>query len=86
MNSLPTAEGRKDAFAKMQKYVLEQVYTVPLGSFTKVQARAVQREGLRAVPHPAHVERVVHELSGRHGRHHPATTGQRAADPAHRQR
>jgi peptide/nickel transport system substrate-binding protein len=38
MNSLPTVEGRKDAFAKMQKYVLEQVYTLPLGSLTKVQA------------------------------------------------
>lgn len=38
MNSLGTLEGRKDAFAKMQKYVLDQVYTVPLGSLTKVQA------------------------------------------------
>jgi peptide/nickel transport system substrate-binding protein len=38
MNSLPTVEGRKEAFAKMQKYVLEQVYTLPLGSLTKVQA------------------------------------------------
>ncbi len=45
---------------------------------------AVQREGLRALPHPAHVERVVRELSRRHGGHHPATIGQRAADPAHR--
>ena len=38
MNSLPTVEGRKDAFAKMQKYVLEQVYALPFGSLTKVQA------------------------------------------------
>jgi peptide/nickel transport system substrate-binding protein len=38
MNSLPTLEGRKQAFAKMQQYVLDQVYTVPLGSLTKVQA------------------------------------------------
>jgi len=38
MNSLPTMEGRKQAFAKMQQYALEQVYTVPLGSLTKVQA------------------------------------------------
>ena len=38
MNSLPTVQGRKDAFAKMQKYALEQVYTLPLGSLTKVQA------------------------------------------------
>jgi peptide/nickel transport system substrate-binding protein len=38
MNSLPTLEGRKDAFAKMQRYALEQVYALPLGSLTKVQA------------------------------------------------
>ena len=38
MNSLPTMQGRKDAFAKMQKYALEQVYALPLGSLTKVQA------------------------------------------------
>jgi peptide/nickel transport system substrate-binding protein len=38
MNSLPTVQGRKDAFAAMQKYALEQVYTLPLGSLTKVQA------------------------------------------------
>ena len=47
----------------MQKYVLEQVYAVPFGSLTKVQAVRVQREGLRAVPHPAHVQRLVRELS-----------------------
>jgi peptide/nickel transport system substrate-binding protein len=38
MNSLPTMVGRKEAFARMQKYALEQVYTLPLGSLTKVQA------------------------------------------------
>ncbi len=38
MNSQPTVQARKEAFAKMQKYVLEQVYTLPLGSLTKVQA------------------------------------------------
>jgi peptide/nickel transport system substrate-binding protein len=38
MNSLPTVDGRKKAFADMQKYVLDQVYTIPLGSLTKVQA------------------------------------------------
>jgi peptide/nickel transport system substrate-binding protein len=37
MNELPTPEGRQKAFAKMQQYVLEQVYAVPFGSFTKVQ-------------------------------------------------
>jgi len=37
MNNLPTPEGRQEAFAQLQKYVLEQVYSVPFGSFTKVQ-------------------------------------------------
>jgi peptide/nickel transport system substrate-binding protein len=37
MNNLPTPEGRQDAYAKMQKYALEQVYALPFGSFTKVQ-------------------------------------------------
>ena len=37
MNSLPTVEGRQKTFAEMQKYVLDQVYAVPFGSFTKVQ-------------------------------------------------
>jgi len=38
MNTLPTPEGRQLAFAAMQKYALEQVYALPFGSFTKVQA------------------------------------------------
>nr|WP_294529517.1 ABC transporter substrate-binding protein [uncultured Rhodopila sp.] len=38
MNSLPTVEGRREAFARMQKLVLERVYAVPFGSLTKVQA------------------------------------------------
>jgi peptide/nickel transport system substrate-binding protein len=38
MNSLPTLDGRKQAFARMQHYVLDQVYSVPMGSLTKVQA------------------------------------------------
>ena len=39
MNTLPTpCRARKEAFAKMQKYALEQVYTLPFGSLTKVQA------------------------------------------------
>jgi peptide/nickel transport system substrate-binding protein len=37
MNGLPTPEGRQDAYAQLQKYVLGQVYSVPFGSFTKVQ-------------------------------------------------
>ena len=49
MNSLPTVQGRKEAFAKMQKYALEQVYTLPLGSLTKVQAVRSNVKGYRAV-------------------------------------
>ena len=37
MNSLPTPAGRQAAFARMQKIVLDKVYAVPFGSFTKVQ-------------------------------------------------
>ena len=37
MNDNLTAEGRQAAFAKMQKLVLEKVYAIPFGSFTKVQ-------------------------------------------------
>jgi peptide/nickel transport system substrate-binding protein len=41
MNQLPTPEGRQEAFARMQKLVLERVYAVPFGSFTLVEgARA----------------------------------------------
>ena len=54
MNSLPTPEGRKQAFAKMQQYVLDQVYTVPLGSLTKVQAVRSNVKGYRAVSHSPH--------------------------------
>jgi peptide/nickel transport system substrate-binding protein len=38
MNTLPTADGRQDAFVRMQKITLERVYAVPFGSLTKVQA------------------------------------------------
>jgi peptide/nickel transport system substrate-binding protein len=37
MNTLPTPEGRQEAFARMQQLVLQRVYAVPFGSFTKVQ-------------------------------------------------
>jgi peptide/nickel transport system substrate-binding protein len=37
MNNLPTPEARQDAYAQMQKYVLEQGYSLPFGSLTKVQ-------------------------------------------------
>ena len=38
MNTLPTPERRHEAFARMQKLVLERVYALPFGSFTKLQA------------------------------------------------
>jgi peptide/nickel transport system substrate-binding protein len=38
MNTLPTPEGRQDAYARMQSLVLERVYAVPFGSFTQVEA------------------------------------------------
>jgi peptide/nickel transport system substrate-binding protein len=37
MNTAPTPLARQQAFTGMQQYVLEQVYAVPFGSFTKVQ-------------------------------------------------
>ncbi len=45
MNTLPTAQGRQQAFARMQKLVLDRVYAVPFGSFTKVQAVRSNVEG-----------------------------------------
>ena len=45
MNTLPTEEGRQQAFARMQKLVLERVYAVPFGSFTKVQAVRANVDG-----------------------------------------
>lgn len=38
MNTLPDAAERQQAFAVMQQYVLDQVYALPFGSLTKVQA------------------------------------------------
>ena len=37
MNNQPLAADRQAAFARMQKLVLERVYAIPFGSFTKVQ-------------------------------------------------
>ena len=45
MNTLPTPEGRHEAFARMQQLVLDRVYAVPFGSFTKVQAVRSNVEG-----------------------------------------
>ena len=38
MNTLPNANDRQDAFARMQKMALEKVFAVPFGSYAKVQA------------------------------------------------
>lgn len=38
MNTLPTEKGRQEAFARMQKLVLDRVYAIPFGSYTKLQA------------------------------------------------
>ena len=45
MNTQPTEQGRKDAFARMQKLVLERVYAIPFGSYTKVQATRADVQG-----------------------------------------
>ena len=59
MNSLPTAEGRQAAFARMQKYRAGAGLRLPLRLADQGAGGAFQREGLRAVPHSAHVERLV---------------------------
>lgn len=38
MNTLPTPMGRQEAYARMQKLVLERAYAIPLGSLTQVEA------------------------------------------------
>ncbi|MBV8650297.1 MAG: ABC transporter substrate-binding protein, partial [Alphaproteobacteria bacterium] len=38
MISLPTAEGRQAAYAKMQQIIFDKAYALPFGSLTKVQA------------------------------------------------
>ena len=45
MNTAPTQEGRQKAFARMQALVLERVYSIPFGAFTKVQAVRSNVEG-----------------------------------------
>ena len=62
MNTVPTDQERQKVFGEMQKYTLDQVYAMPFGSLTKVQAVRAERSGVRAVPHPAHVERLVREM------------------------
>jgi peptide/nickel transport system substrate-binding protein len=47
MNTKPTAEARQEAFARTQKLVLERVYALPFGSFTKVQATRANVQGFK---------------------------------------
>ncbi|MBS0559039.1 MAG: ABC transporter substrate-binding protein [Proteobacteria bacterium] len=47
MNQLPTPEERQAAFARMQKIVLDQVYIIPFGSLTKVQAVRSNVDGFK---------------------------------------
>jgi peptide/nickel transport system substrate-binding protein len=47
MNTKPTEKERNEAFARMQKLVLERVYAIPFGSLTKVQATRANVKGFR---------------------------------------
>jgi peptide/nickel transport system substrate-binding protein len=47
MNTLPTEAGRKDAFARAQKLILERVYALPFGALTKVQATRANVQGFK---------------------------------------
>ena len=45
MNTLSNDDARQQAFAEMQKYILDQVYALPFGSTTKVQAVCADVKG-----------------------------------------
>ena len=47
MSMLPAAEGRQEAFARMQKRTLEQAYVLPFGSMTMVEAVRANVKGFR---------------------------------------
>ncbi len=47
MTNLPDPKARQEAFARMQKRILEQVYAVPFGSLTKVQASRANVKGFK---------------------------------------
>lgn len=47
MISLPDPKARQEAYARMQKRILEQVYAVPFGSLTKVQAVRANVKGYK---------------------------------------
>ncbi|HEY6430731.1 MAG TPA: hypothetical protein VIZ17_02020, partial [Acetobacteraceae bacterium] len=45
LNSVPTDQERDKVFGEMQKYTLDQVYALPFGSLTKVQAVRANVDG-----------------------------------------
>ncbi|MBV9523258.1 MAG: ABC transporter substrate-binding protein [Alphaproteobacteria bacterium] len=47
MVDLPDPAARQEAFARMQKIILEKVYAVPFGSLTKVQATRANVKGFK---------------------------------------
>jgi peptide/nickel transport system substrate-binding protein len=47
MLNLPDPVKRQEAFVRMQKRILEQVYAVPFGSLTKVQATRSNVKGFK---------------------------------------
>ena len=47
MINLPDPKARQEAYARMQKRILEQVYAVPFGSLTKVQAVRANVKGYK---------------------------------------
>ena len=53
-----TVEARKATFGKFQARVYDQVHFLKFGDLYRKQAARVQRQGLRALPHPAPVERL----------------------------
>ena len=68
MNSLPTPEGRKEAFAQDAEICARAGLRRAVRLADQGAGGARQREGLRAVPHPAHVQRLVRKVSRRGGR------------------
>ncbi len=58
MNNLPDAAGRQDAFVRLQAMTLDRGLRPAVRQPDQGAGGARQREGLRAVPHPALLQRV----------------------------
>ena len=65
MNDKPTKDERRQAFGRMQQVLLERAYALAVRVVDQGAGEPGERGGLRAVPHPAHVQRVVHQLTRR---------------------